>query len=140
MSSEKVYREVPHEEEEVESLAGSLNTETTENTERAASASTWRRMRVGDELPCKEKARRLVARYWPWAAHGILLTTSITFFALAFCLRYNNAKNDLFVTENYSSYCTSPGRVGTPRKLTRAQHPPPRSSSTTPKDTTSCPS
>ncbi|KAJ3959882.1 hypothetical protein N0V92_003481 [Colletotrichum tropicale] len=102
--SEKIYREVPHEEEEVESLAGSLNTENTENTDRPASTSRWRRMRVGDEMPCKEKARLLLARYWPWAVHGLLLTTSITFFALAFCLRFGNKIDDQYFVKKYSSY------------------------------------
>lgn len=104
MSSEKIYQSVPYAEEEVESLAGSLNTESTENLETTRTPA-WRRMRLGDEHPCKEKARRML-RYWPWAAHAVLLTTSVTLFALSFCMRYGNHQDDdTMYTKKYSSYC-----------------------------------
>ncbi|WYZ39958.1 hypothetical protein EsH8_IV_000299 [Colletotrichum jinshuiense] len=103
MSSEKIYQSVPYAEEEVESLAGSLNTESTENLETTRKPA-WRRMRLGDEHPCKEKARRML-RYWPWAAHAVLLTTSVTLFALSFCMRYGNHQDDdTMYTKKYSSY------------------------------------
>ncbi|KAK1634600.1 hypothetical protein BDP81DRAFT_462430 [Colletotrichum phormii] len=113
MSSEKVYQSVPYEEEEVESLAGSLNTESTENVETATAGNepAWRRMRLGDEHPCKEKARRLL-RYWPWALHAVLLMTSVTLFAASFCLRYGNTnKDDTWVTEKYSSWSPAAGII-----------------------------
>ncbi|KAK1976219.1 hypothetical protein LZ30DRAFT_693034 [Colletotrichum cereale] len=105
MSSEKAYRSVPYEEEEVESLAGSLSTESTETVDGGATTSpTWKRMRLGDEHPCKAKARRML-RYWPWAAHAVLLTTSIALFAASVSLRYGNTQDDdTFVTKKYSSY------------------------------------
>jgi len=111
MPSEKVYRSVPYEEEEVESLAGSLSTESTDNVDAAATTSpTWKRMRLGDEHPCKEKARRLL-RYWPWAAHAALLMTSIGLFAASFSLRYGNTQDDTFFTKKYSSYSPASGIV-----------------------------
>ncbi|KAK2055277.1 hypothetical protein LY76DRAFT_194757 [Colletotrichum caudatum] len=113
MSSEKVYRSVPYEEEEVESLAGSLSTESTENADASATRTptSWKRMRLGDEHPCKEKARRLL-RYWPWAAHAALLMTSIALFAASFSLRYGNTQDDdTYFTKKYSSYSPAAGIV-----------------------------
>ncbi|TQN64642.1 hypothetical protein CSHISOI_10783, partial [Colletotrichum shisoi] len=127
MSSEKLYRSVPHdEEEEVESLAGSLSTESTETADgmTAAAATTttttttttksaaWRRMRLGDEQhPCRDKACGLL-RYWPWVAHAVLLTTSVTLFAASFCMRYGSHQNDDTVyTKKYSSYSPAAGIV-----------------------------
>ncbi|KAF6832220.1 hypothetical protein CPLU01_06319 [Colletotrichum plurivorum] len=114
MSSEKMYRSVPHEEEEVESLAGSLNTEATEATDKPAeSHSRWRRMRVGDDessSPCRERARRLLG-YWPWLAHAVLLTTSVSLFALTICMRYGNSNEDVRYTKKYSSYSPAAGVV-----------------------------
>ncbi|KAJ0152076.1 hypothetical protein CTA2_262 [Colletotrichum tanaceti] len=125
MSLEKLYRSVPHDEEEVEeveSLAGSLSTEATEvaddmtamtatKTTRTKSAA-WRRMGLADERhPCRDKAHRLL-RYWPFIAHAVLLTTSVTLFAASLCVRYGNHQNDDTVhTKKYSSYSPAAGIV-----------------------------
>lgn len=56
----------------------------------------------GDEsIP--ERLRRL-SPYWAWLAHAVLLSISITFFALSFCSKTYKA-TDADYTRKYSAWC-----------------------------------
>lgn len=74
----------------------------------------WSSKFSSNSLP-KRLAR--VTPYWPWIAHGVLLSLSLTFFALSLCIR--SAKHGVLLDRPPETYCKSIRKSPPPRHPTR---------------------
>lgn len=63
------------------------------------------------ERDVRTRTLDFISRNWTWIAHTVLLSLSLTFFALALCQRTAAAAgariSDLEVTQQYASWCMS---------------------------------
>ena len=73
-----------------------------EEEEPLTGAEKWSSKFSSNSLP-KRLAR--VTPYWPWIAHGVLLSLSLTFFALSICIR--SAKQGVLLDRPPETYCKS---------------------------------
>lgn len=86
----QVYRSVPHQEEEEELLASS----------DAGNEKQWAWKPDTEFLP---KRLRGINPQWVWLAHAVLLSISITLFALSFCVKSAKYPGNL-LPETYCTY------------------------------------
>jgi hypothetical protein len=71
--------------------------------ERDSEKGAWKR-RLSLEALYRTRPVRRVVQHWVWIGHAVLLSISITLFALAFCMRYARP-SDLVITKQVSTYC-----------------------------------
>ncbi|AEO71899.1 uncharacterized protein THITE_2058307 [Thermothielavioides terrestris NRRL 8126] len=70
--------------------------------ERDSEKGAWKR-RLSLEALYRTRPVRRVVQHWVWIGHAVLLSISITLFALAFCMRYARP-SDLVITKQVSTY------------------------------------
>jgi len=50
-------------------------------------------------------------KHWVWLAHAVLLSASVTFFALSLCMKGTTSVSDPSILSQITTYCMTPPRT-----------------------------